>query len=785
MSIGLRSRILSVFFTIWLSMFSLFSMRGQTGYKTSILDYQALVITKTKIKQGNAYYKPYYNALITSADSVLKLTTKTVMDKDVIASSGDKHDYMSMGIYWWPDPTKPDGLPYIRKDGQVNPEVRKITDAKNVKAMVNRIRILSLAYFYSDEVKYAAKALEITKAWFVDDTTKMNPNLNYAQGVPGKSTGRRYGIIETREFGLLMDHLVLVNTTDQWASIEKSVKNWLTDYLEWLENSELGRLESETINNHGTWYDVQVASISIFLGKYENAEKVLNRALKDRLNVQIQGDGSQPEELARTNALDYSAMNLLAFFELSKMSQHLQSKTIKKVEILNKLSKAFDFIVTALSDPEKWDHPQLINPKPGKYQEQVLQGAQLFKNSFYYSFLGKTEIPADILLSYPPDLPIAINKIVDQAQKNYMELDKKILADTLIPRILEKDKSIRFVKSKDWTSGFYAASLWNLYSLSKEEKWKEIAEKRLLPLEKQKANKGTHDLGFMIFTPYGNAYEITGNTTYKEIIVEAAKSLMKRYNPYAKSIKSWDWGDWGKNHPVIIDNMLNLELLFKATEFTGDSLYHQSAVAHANTTLKNHFRPDNSSFHVVVYNPETGEIMNKKTHQGYANDSDWTRGQAWGLYGYTLCYRFTKNNTYLDQAKKIAQFILNDPQIPDDGIPYWDRDDPSGNKAPRDASAAAINAAALLELSTYVTIDQGKEFWKASENILKSLSNEKYFCSKNECGGFLIDHSTGNWPKQDEVDVPIIYGDFYFLEALKRYISPFLTQNTEIHETPQ
>ena len=280
----------------------------------------------------------------------------------------------------------------------------------------------------------------------------------------------------------------------------------------------------------------------------------------------------------------------------------------------------------------------------------------------------------------------------------------------------------------------------------------------------EKDNNGTHDMGFKVYCSVGNAYRLTHNAHYKDVIIEAAKTLCTRFNPVVGCIKSWDnRKEW--KFPVIIDNMMNLELLFEATKLSGDSSFYKIAVTHANTTLKNHYRDDYSSFHVVDYDPQTGAVLHKQTAQGYADGSAWARGQAWGLYGFTMCYRETGNKTYLHQAEEIAKFIFNNPNLPKDLVPYWDYNDPAIPNAPRDASAAAIMASALYELSTYSK--NGKNYKETADKIVKSL-NTSYHAPLGEDKGFLLLHSTGHKPAKLEIDVPIIYADYYYLEALLR-----------------
>jgi uncharacterized protein YyaL (SSP411 family) len=271
-------------------------------------------------------------------------------------------------------------------------------------------------------------------------------------------------------------------------------------------------------------------------------------------------------------------------------------------------------------------------------------------------------------------------------------------------------------------------------------------------------------MGFKIYCSVGNGYKLTKDPHYKEVILEAAKTLSTRFNPTVGCIKSWDnRKDW--KFPVIIDNMMNLELLFEASKLSGDPSFYKIAVSHANTTLKNHFRDDNSSFHVIDYDPETGAVLHKQTHQGIADGSAWARGQAWGLYGYTMCYRETKNKAYLKQAEKIAKFIFSSPTMPKDLIPYWDYNDPAIPNVSRDASAAAVTASALFELSRYSA--NGKKYKALANTIVKNLTN-KYQAEPGGSKGFILLHSTGNKPANGEIDAPISYADYYYLEALLR-----------------
>lgn len=354
------------------------------------------------------------------------------------------------------------------------------------------------------------------------------------------------------------------------------------------------------------------------------------------------------------------------------------------------------------------------------------------------------------------------DKLVSQISQQVDYLVVNSANDTLVPRSFENGK-YDLVTQKDWCCGFPAGSYWYLYELTGDKKWETIATENTLKINGVQYRKNTHDLGFMVFCSYGNAYRITKNEDYKKVVIEASESLITRFDSTIGCIKSWDWAkQW--QFPVIVDNMMNLEMLFWASKETGDPKYRNVAIAHANTTLANHFRENMSSYHVIDYDTITGQAIAKQTHQGLKDDSSWARGQAWGLYGFVVCFRETGDTKYLDAAKKIAAFIQQN--LPEDLVPYWDYNDPAIPNTYRDASAAAITSSALYILSTIT--DEGKEEYAAlAEKILASLSSPEYLAEVGQNGGFLIKHCVGNMPKNSEVDTPINYADYYYLEALK------------------
>jgi hypothetical protein len=337
-------------------------------------------------------------------------------------------------------------------------------------------------------------------------------------------------------------------------------------------------------------------------------------------------------------------------------------------------------------------------------------------------------------------------------------------AEWVSPRTLENGE-LKMVASRDWTSGFFPGVLWFLYEFKGNEEWKAQAENYTLLIEKEKMNAGTHDMGFKIYCSFGTGYRLTNNASYKDVIIQSAKTLVTRFRLITGTIRSWDHNKDKWAYPVIIDNMMNLELLFAATQLSGDSSFYKIAVTHANTTMKNHFRSDFSSYHVVDYDTITGKVVNKQTHQGYAHESAWARGQAWGLYGYTMCYRFTKDERYLQQAEKIASFMLNHPNMPKDLVPYWDYNAPNIPNEERDVSAAAVLTSGLYELSLYA--DKGKYYRNTAHKILDALT-KSYRSPIGNNKGFILLHSVGSKPMKSEVDVPLNYADYYYLEALLR-----------------
>lgn len=398
-----------------------------------------------------------------------------------------------------------------------------------------------------------------------------------------------------------------------------------------------------------------------------------------------------------------------------------------------------------------------------------------------------------------PALLRLIDANLRQGVNQYKVLMGRVPADKLPKTWYVNGDRLETSDAGWWTSGFYSGTLFYLYEFSHDTALLREAQTRLKLLEPEQFNKGTHDLGFMMYCSFGNGLRLIREgalsldaSSYDSILLTSARSLSTRFNPTVGCIKSWDSKPW--HYPVIIDNMMNLELLFWAAQTSGDSSFYHIAVTHANTTMRNHYRPDHSSYHVVDYDSATGAVIAKKTAQGFADSSAWARGQAWGLYGFTMVYRATHDPRYLAQAEHIAQFLLTNPNLPADKIPYWDLNAPgipaavpagqpasAGQPTPagfgrpamagplRDASAAAIMASALIELSHYVSAAEGRQYLDVAEQIIVTLSSNVYKPVVGSNGGFILRHSVGHLPAHSEVDVPLTYADYYFVEAMMRY----------------
>ncbi|MBR6346456.1 MAG: glycoside hydrolase family 88 protein [Bacteroidales bacterium] len=380
------------------------------------------------------------------------------------------------------------------------------------------------------------------------------------------------------------------------------------------------------------------------------------------------------------------------------------------------------------------------------------------KGRYVIRFVPPTEEPISELTA----------RVLSLAREQFPLLSAR-LSKQSTPRSILPDGSMKDVSLGSWTSGFFPGSLWLLYQMTGDANILELARMETEKLSTLLDYPLSHDIGFQVNCSYGNAYRITGEERYLQMIEDAAAALAGRFNPRVGATLSWASGERGE-YPVIIDNMMNLELLeFASKLFDCDSLQN-IAITHAETTLRNHFRSDATCWHMLDYDPSTGAVQRRVTVQGYSDDSAWARAQAWALYGYTMMFRETGAAEFLEQAEKVASMLL--PRLPNDGIPYWDFNDPEIPFVNKDASAGAIMCSAFIELST-LSKDKAlsKNCLEMAERQIRSLASPEYLAPAGTNGYFLLKHSVGNLPGGSEIDVPLPYADYYFLEALNRYNS--------------
>ena len=764
------------------------AMICQVAMGQSIWDACRLATVKEDLQEG--VYATACHHLMSEATQLLGQQPVSVMMKDRTAASGDKHDYLSLSRYFWPDPTKPDGLPYVNRDGESNPELERL-DRPRLSLMASGVTTLALAWYFSGDERYAMKAVEMLHCWFIDENTRMTPHLEYAQIVPGQNgdKGRCYGLIDSYPFVEMLDAVQVLEGCKSFTQRDRqALKAWFGSFLDWMLKSKQGQEESRQANNHSVAYDVQIMAYAKYVGNNEVLDSVLTAFYERRMKTQISADGSQPHELTRTLAFGYSEYNLSHMIDVLQIMRHT-SHTTRSAETLTLCEKAADYLAAYLGKKaeewpyqqiSQWDEKQnqlakdlyrlyLIDPQRTDYERMARKNmVKRWEDRFF-------------LLYYTPD---GIDNAFAHADSQLRHLLQRTDAmreeagdTTLMPRSVERDGSLRMVRRTDWCCGFFSGELWQMYQYTHDPFWREQAARNTWRIEQAKWDASSHDLGFMVYNSFGKAYEQTGDEAYSDVVVQAAKTLATRFSPNVGCIRSWSWGTperW--QFAVIIDNMINLELLFEATRLTGDKRYHDMAVSHANMTRKRHFRSDGSSYHVVDYNPENGNVIKRMTQQGLFDESVWSRGQGWALYGYTMCYRYTHSPQDLAMAQKIAKFWFSQQDMPDDLIPYWDMRDPAirtgkgpaqDGSVPRDASAAAVIASALYELSTYVDGKDADTYRRYADKIMHSLTTS-YQSVLHTSQGFLLQHSTGNYPAHDEIDVPINYADYYYLEALNR-----------------
>jgi hypothetical protein len=352
--------------------------------QTILMDRDALSQSKQRILGGNEALTPAYRALIKKAEKAMKSGPFSVTDKSQLPPSGDQHDYVSYGRYWWPDPTKPDGLPYIRRDGKTNPKSQtpSESDRGRMDDMAAGVESLALAYYFTGEERYANKAAQLLRTWFLNPETRMNPSLNYAQTVPGMATGRSWGIIDSRVLCRALDGAILLENSLAWSIDDMvALRTWSSDYLDWLKTDELALTESKAQNNHGTFYDIQAIYFALFSGDDPFARLIAKQALEARVLAQIESDGSQPEELARTRAFHYSVFNLKAMFGIAHMAQHLDVDLWHAGD--SRIKKAVDYLAPYADPGREWPFPAVKEVRRADLHPLLLHASAIYKDESY------------------------------------------------------------------------------------------------------------------------------------------------------------------------------------------------------------------------------------------------------------------------------------------------------------------------------------------------------------------------------------------------------------------
>ena len=782
-----------------ISILFLFALTTAPGFPTTgtthPLELALLVSTARAASSGirSQVTQTLQKSILREAAWAMQQTPVTITGSRNFRSAGGLHDFSSDADYWWPNPQSPDS-PYIEKDGQTNPG----NFVAHRLAMIRLSRIvgaLASAYVLTGEEKYVRQALRHANAWFVDTATLMNPSLPYSQAVKGKVTGRSWGVIDTIQLMEVAQGLeAMAGSQAMDAALLGKIKAWFSRYLQWLTTHPFGKAEMNAANNHATCWVMQVASFARFTGDNALLNFCRDRYKTVLLPGQMAADGSFPLELKRTKPYGYSIFNLDAMATICQLLSTPHDDLWRyQTPDGRSMEKGIAFLYPYIADKQEWPyrHDTMHWKDWPVAQPFLVFGANAFGRSDWLQTWERLDHqPADpeVIRNLPvrhPLIwldsttgasPVDLPRVMADAEQQTKILLREIghsPTDTTTtpfsPRTIENGQ-LKLVPSRDWTSGFFPGECWMLYAYTGNEQWRQTAVTFTAAMEREKTNATSHDMGFKIDCSFGNGYRLTKDSAYRDVIIRSARTLATRFNPLIGCIRSWDHHRnlWG--FPVIIDNMMNLELLFEATRLTGDSSFYRIAVTHANTTLKNHFRKDYSSFHVVDYDTLTGKVVRKMTWQGYSDSSAWARGQAWGLYAYTMCYRYTKDPAYLRQAEHIAAFILHHPRLPADKIPYWDFDAPAASSAaspdePRDASAAAVIASGLYELSIYS--NQGPWYRAQADTILVNLTAH-YRAATGSNKGFILLHSTGSKPANSEVDGPLNYADYYYLQALLR-----------------
>jgi hypothetical protein len=745
---------------------------------------EALVESRRRIRAGDSTLLPAYRALLRDADSALTAAPLSVTAKQMLPPSGDRHDFMSLAPYWWPDSSRPDGLPYVRRDGVVNPQTRIDHDGLRFQRTIARVERLAVAHFFTGDARYSERAHHLLRVWFIDSATRMNPHLRFAQAIPGVTEGRGIGIIDTRHLPQLVDALRVLERTPGWTRPDAdAIRRWCRAYLDWLLTSEHGRDERKETNNHGTWYDVQVAALALFLDDTALARRTISEDTRARLAAHIAADGTQRRELARTRPIHYSVFNLDAFTALAELARHVDVDLWRSVEQRGGSLPVALRLVAPYADSMGRRRVGEVTPlTPDVFvlpmrRAHAILGDPLFARAlealpdeYRTTHVSRLMYP---VWSLPGTHRTAFDTLTSRAF-HFAATQLRHAAETLdpragYPRVTRPDGRWQQVPANQWTSGFFAGALWYLYHATRDPRWRVLGDRWTAGLEGVKTITTTHDLGFMLFNSFGHGYLLTSNSRYRDVVLRGCRSLATRYDPDVGAIKSWDTEHASDRRrtwrfPVIVDNLMNLEMLFWGARNGGNADWSAIAERHALTSVRAHLRPNGSTAHVVVFDPETGALERTVTWQGYADTSTWARGQAWAIHGLATTYGSTKNQEILTTAQRAADFFVNN--LPADAIPYWDFQHPAIPHVERDASAAAIAASGLLDLARWTDGSRVQRYREAATGIIAELATD--YLTAGTSNAAVLQHAVGQRPQNLEIDVGLIYADYYFIEAMLR-----------------
>lgn len=760
--------------------------RGAVASAPALLVWRghALAEARVRLGRGDPQLRPAYDTLIAAAGRALTVGPFAVTDKVHRAPSGDPHDYMSTGPYWWPDPARPGGLPYVRRDGVVNVAGRRDSDALRFLALTDAVETLALAHYVTGDERYAARAALLVRTWFLDPATRMNPNLRYAQAIPGVTSGRGIGIIDLRDLPLLLDATVLLRGSPSWSEADRAgLQAWCRRYAEWLATSRNARDERHARNNHGTWYDEQDAGVALFLGDTARARAILRTRVPRRMAAQIRPDGSLPLEGARTRPLHYTIFDIEPFERLAELGRHVGVDLWHaRAPGGGSLRRAVLFIAPYADPAVHWPKPDVTPVAPAEFVLPLRRAATVYGGLRLAAALAR--LPGRIAatdrsrLLYPDTgasrrrldtlAARALDRAADQLRRSADSLDP----GRGYPRSTGVDGRWTLTRPTAWTSGFFPGLLWLMYAHSGRPSWRARAARWTAPLAGVRHLTTTHDLGFILFDSFGLGYRLTGDPAYRDVVLAGSRTLARRFNSVVGAIKSWDTQGVhdrrrGWAYPVIIDNMMNLEMLFWSAAHGGDPAWRAIAERHAFTSLAAHLRPDGSTAHVALFDPVTGRLLRRVTWQGASDTSAWARGQAWAIYGFAAAYRATGRRAFLAGAQRAADYFIT--HLPADGAPYWDFRAPAIPRAPRDASAAAVAASGLLLLAEGsgegAAASRDRE---AAVRILTALCT-RYESRPGSRSAAILLHGVGGYPQGSEIDVGLIYADYYFVEAVLRY----------------